>query len=138
MGSILKVKKIFFLVIILTSTLVFADKDVEFIGRAKNTGKPCTLTIISNTETENPYSVDVEVTFFDAHEGENELFEFSIKGTNRTQGFNIFSGENGRDQLNIFTPMDSEKLNKPIKFAIKWLHDDHFHSELCDQLKINE
>ena len=142
MSIFLKFKSISFLGILLASNSMFAaitGEDVTFSGIAKNTSKACTLRIIGSTETTNPYTVQVEATIYDPHESMNEVFVFTVKQTNISQGFNIFSGgEAGKDQLNIFVPDTSDMLSDARKFSVKWLHNDHFHSELCDKLVRNE
>ena len=141
MSQIFKFRRILLILCLVTSNLAMAvlHDEMIFNGKAKNTGKPCTLKVFSLTETATPFTVQVEATIYDPNESTNEIFEFTVKKTNSTQGFNVFSGGMvGKDQLNIFAPQTSDRLTKPNKFSVKWLHGDHFHSEQCEGLTLNE
>jgi hypothetical protein len=123
------------------SSLVLALdlNDFSFTGTAKNTGRPCSLKVLAASETTGPYTVKVEASIYDSHESSDHVFYFTVKYVKASQGFNIFGGgEVGKEQLNIFAPEASEKLGQASKFSVKWLHGDHFHSELCEGLILND
>jgi hypothetical protein len=135
------VKRLLLYIVLLAHmvSLANATDAMLFTGIAKNTGKPCSLKVLNTTETENPYTVQVEATIYDTHESADEVFLFTVKLANNSQGFNIFSGVTAeKDQLNIFVSENSMTLTQVKKFSVKWIHVDHYHGELCEGLKLND
>jgi hypothetical protein len=109
----------------------------EFRGLKKGSQEECSL-IIQQIHSEKPFQAEVMVVLKDDHHGavaQNEEIYFQVGlSTTRTDVLSGF-GTNQKDQINIFIRPGSQGLNEPHSFAVKWLHNNHFHATQCLNLR---
>jgi hypothetical protein len=119
-----------------------------FVGNVKNSTEKCFLEVEqsyyeNNTTNAADFRAEV-VVGLDGHghddhghddHGHGETFTFVIKPTDKSPLILSGIADNNKDQVNVLVAPNSQELNAPVSYSVKWWHISHFHSFQCLNLK---